>query len=73
MKHTTLYNTVARSPCAYCKKKGCSLTVKQVKAKKCLKKNCWHLVKYKNHEWWKQRELAKAKKKANKQINDLLI
>lgn len=73
MKHITLYNTVARSPCAYCKLKNCSLTAKQVKSKECLKKHCFHLVKYENHEYWKQRERAKAKKKANKQIDALLI
>ena len=73
MKHTTLYNTVANSPCGYCCLKNCSLTVKQVKSKKCLKKKCFHLVKYESHEWWHQRELAKAKKKANKQIAELLI
>ena len=68
MKHETLYNTYARNPCAYCKKKQCSLTVRQVKTKECLKKNCWYLVKYPNHEWWKQREILKAKKKANKKV-----
>ena len=72
MKHTTLYNTVARSPCAYCKKKCVSLTYRQVKEKECLKKNCWHLVKY-DHEVWRQRDRAKAKKKANKQIDELLV
>lgn len=72
MKHTTLYNTKARSPCAYCKLKKCSLTAKQIKSKQCLKKDCFHLVKY-DHEFWRQRERAKAKKKANKQINELLF
>lgn len=66
MKHKTLYNAYARNPCAYCKSKDCSLTVKQVKAKKCLQKQCWHLVKYEDHEWWKQRELMKQKKKEKK-------
>ena len=72
MKHKTLYGTVARSPCAYCKEKDVSLTWHQVKTKKCLQKNCWHLVKY-DHEVWRQRERAKEKKKANKQIEELLI
>lgn len=72
MKHTTLYNTVAKSPAGYCRLKKCSLTVKQIKAKQCLSKDCFHLVKY-DHEWWRQRELTKAKKKANRQINGLLI
>ena len=65
MKHETLNNTYAKKPCAYCKLKKCSLTVKQVRAKECLKKECWHLVKY-DHEWWKQREAIKKKKKENK-------
>jgi len=72
MKHTTLYNTVARSPCAYCKKKCVSLTYRQVKTKECLKKNCWYLVKY-DHEVWRQRNKLKEKKKADKQIDMLLI
>ena len=71
MKHETLYNTYARSPGGYCKLKKCSLTVKQVKSKKCLGKNCWHLVKYENHEWWKQREIIKNKKKERK--NELTV
>lgn len=65
MMHRTLNNTVAKSPCAYCRLHGCSLTVKQIKGKECLKKNCWHLVKY-EHEWWRQRELIKTKKKMKK-------
>lgn len=73
MKRKTLYNTMANSPCGHCKKKKCDLTVRQVKMKKCLGKKCWHFKKYPEHEWWKQRERAKAKKKANKQINELLI
>lgn len=72
MKHMTLNNTVARSPCAYCRKKGVSLTVRQMKKKECLKKNCWYLVKY-DHEFWRQRDLAKEKKKANKDIMKLII
>ena len=72
MKHTTLHNTVARSPCAYCRQKCVSLTWKQVKSKQCLKKECWYLVKY-DHEVWRQRELQKERKKANKQIEELLF
>lgn len=74
MQHKTLYNTYAKSPCGRCKKKRVDLTWHQVnETKKCLRKHCWHFEKYPEHEVWKQRELAKAKKKANKQINDLLI
>ena len=72
MKHKTLYGTVARSPCAYCKKHNCALTWKQIKTRECLKKQCWYLKKY-DHEVWKQRDLMKQRKKANKQINKLII
>lgn len=65
MLHRTLNNAYAKSPCAYCKHHNCSLTVKQVKQKGCLKKQCWYLKKY-DHEWWRQREAAKAKKKGLK-------
>lgn len=66
MMHTTLNNKYARSPCAFCKLKHCSLTWRQIKSKECLRKQCFHLVKYPNHEIWKQRELTKQKKKAKK-------
>ena len=70
MNYTTLYGTVARSPCAYCKLKSVSLTFKQVRTKKCLDKQCWHLVKY-DHPIWRQRDAKKAKKKANKAEREL--
>lgn len=69
MMYKTLNNSYARSPCAYCKLHNCSLTVKQVKSKECLGKQCWHLSKYENHEWWHQRDILKAKKKQNKILN----
>ena len=74
MKYKTLHNTIARSPCGYCKQKRVSLTWHQVdETKKCVRKDCRHFVKYKNHPIWKQREREKEKKKANKQIESLLI
>lgn len=59
--------------CGYCYYHKCALSVKQLKAHKCLQKNCDRLKKYESHEWWKQRERAKAKRKANKEINNLLF
>lgn len=59
--------------CGFCHYHKKSLTVKMVKAHKCLQKQCSALQKNENHEWWHQRELQKKRKKANKQINDLLI
>lgn len=68
MLHRSLNNAYARSPCAYCTYHKCSLTVKQVRQKECLKKGCWYLKKY-EHEWWKQREAVKQKKKNKKENN----
>jgi hypothetical protein len=70
MMHKSLNNTYARSPCAYCKLHKCSLTVKQVRQKNCLGKQCWYLRKYPSHEWWKQREVLKQKKKQDKKENN---
>lgn len=61
-----LYGGESKNVCAYCKRKGCYMTVKQVKKKECLKKECHHLDKKEDHEWWRQRELLKQKKKQNK-------
>ena len=66
MKHETLGGAYAKNPCAFCKLKQCSLTTKQIRAKQCLKKQCWHLVKYESHPWWTQREVIKQKKKEHK-------
>jgi hypothetical protein len=47
------------------------MTVKQMKAKGCLQKQCWHLIKNENHQYWKQREAVKQKRIDRKQaIND---
>ena len=59
--------------CGYCHYHKKYLTVKMVKAHQCLQKQCNALQKYEEHEWWKQRNLLKQRKKANKQINELLI
>lgn len=58
--------------CGYCHYHHKYLTVKMVKAHECLQKQCDALQKY-DHEWWRQRDLKKQRKKANKQINGLLI
>lgn len=60
----TLYGGESKNVCAYCKRKGCYMTVKQVKKKNCLKKECHHLDK-KDHEWWIQRALLKQKRRNN--------
>lgn len=50
---------------AYCRRKGKYMTVKIMKSKGCLGKQCQYLDK-KEHQYWITREQIKAKKKANK-------
>lgn len=52
--------------CGYCKRHHCYLTVKMLKQHECLNKQCMHLVKNEEHQWWQQRELVKAKRKARR-------
>jgi hypothetical protein len=49
------------------------MTVKQMKAKECLRKQCWHLVKNESHQYWKQREKVKQKRKDRKQAIDSYV
>lgn len=66
MKHKVLYGNYAKDPCAYCRLHEVSLTVNQVKLKRCLGKQCGWLVKYK-HKYWEQREEIKRLRKERKQ------
>lgn len=58
----TLYNGYSDNCCAYCKLHNCGMTAKQMKHKECLRKQCWHLVKNENHQYWRQREATKQKR-----------
>lgn len=71
MERKTLYNTMSDNIAGQCRLKHCALTVKQIKTKECLRKNCHHFVKNENHEWWAQRDRAKEKKKMDKYIREL--
>ena len=62
----TLYNGYSDNCCAYCKLHQCSMTVKQMKGKECLQKQCWHLEKNEDHQYWRQREAVKQKRKERK-------
>ena len=62
----TLYNGYSDNCCAYCKLHNCGMTAKQMKQKECLRKQCWHLVKNKNHQYWRQREAIKQKRNNRK-------
>lgn len=69
-----LFNSQSNNCCGYCKYHHCSMTVKQMRAKNCLQKECRHLVKNESHAYWKQREVVKQKKKAKKQMfNDYIM
>ena len=46
----------------YCWHHHCYVTATQLKQKECLKKQCDALER-REHEYWRQRELTKAKKK----------
>ena len=62
-----LYNTHSENVVAYCKHHKCAMTVKQMRCKNCLGKQCHHLQKNENHQYWHQRELTKQKKKNRKE------
>ena len=65
---TCLFNTCSDNVAGYCKLHHCSMTVKQIRAKECLVKQCWHLQKNTEHDWWRQREAMKQKRKAKKAV-----
>lgn len=68
-----LFGTQSENIAAYCKLHKCSMTVKQMRCKNCLGKECWHLEKNPNHQFWRQRELTKQKRKARKDAINQLI
>ena len=55
----------------YCKRHGCHLTCNTLKKHECLKKQCHHLDKHENHDYWIQRAEKKAIKKANRVIGGI--
>ena len=62
----TLYGCISDNCCAYCRLHHCAITVKQMKKKECLKKQCFHLRKNLDHPIWEQRERIKEKKREKK-------
>ena len=62
-----LYGTCSNNCCGYCKLHGCHMTVKQMKTKKCLGKNCKHFIKDGTHPYWIQHNAMKQKRLARKQ------
>ena len=52
----------------YCRYHCAALTVKTMKRHQCLKKSCDALVKYPQHDFWRQHEQKKELRKARKQV-----
>ena len=50
----------------YCRRHGCYLTCNTLKKHECLCKQCHHLDKKEDHDYWRQREQKKAMKKVYK-------
>ncbi|MBQ7295272.1 MAG: hypothetical protein IJW86_03665 [Clostridia bacterium] len=53
--------------CAFCRHHHKYLTVKQVRQHDCLGKQCWYLHKNENHDWWRQREVIKQRRREKRQ------
>ena len=52
----------------YCYFHKAALTVKTMKCKECLKKQCDALKKYEEHDFWRQHEQKKQLRKERKQM-----
>lgn len=63
----TLYGTCSENCAGYCRRHCCHMTVKQIKKRNCLGKQCWHFIKNEDHMWWTQREATKQKRIARKE------
>ena len=63
-----LFNTQSNNVVAHCRLHHCSMTVKQMKCKNCLQKQCRHFVRNEEHQYWRQKELVKQKRKNRKQM-----
>lgn len=68
-----LYGTCSENCAGYCKLHNVGLTVKQIRTKECLSKNCWHLQKNEEHEWWEQRKRTKDKRNARKEKFKMIV
>ena len=67
MLHGLYGSQVSRAKAVgYCKLHNAALTVKTLKCHECLRKQCNALKRYEEHDYWRQREVLKARKKANK-------
>lgn len=63
----TLYGGCSENCAGFCRRHNCNLTVRQIKGRNCLGKQCWYLVKNEEHAWWTQRAATKQKRKNRKE------
>lgn len=63
----TLYNNYSDNCCAYCNLHNCSMTVKQMRRKECLQKQCYHLEKNESHDFWRHKARIKELRKERKE------
>ena len=63
-----LFHTESNNVVGFCRHHNCAVTVKQMKNKNCLQKGCRYFVKNENHEYWRQKALAKKNRKNRKQM-----
>lgn len=57
-----LYGTHSDNICVICKFHSVGLTVRQLKNRECLKKQCHYLVKNETHDYWRQRAVTKQRR-----------
>lgn len=62
----TIYGGKPKNPVAYCAFHHGTLTVKEMKKRGCLGKECYHLQRNEQHEYWNQRAIQKARKSGTK-------
>lgn len=68
----TLFGGYSDNCCAFCELHGRPMTVKQMKKKECLKKQCYHLRKNEEHSIWQQRDsMRKTRKKRKLALNNI--
>ena len=58
----TIFGGRPKNPVAYCALHCGSLTVKEMKRKGCLGKQCWHLQKNEQHEILETKRIGKGQK-----------
>lgn len=51
----TIFGGAVATPAGYCGLHNGGLTVKQLRKRHCLDKQCWYLVRNEEHPWWEQR------------------